>query len=264
MKIFTTQNKKLISKTAILIVWLLFWQILFIIVKKQILIPSPISVVKTFFYIFLILSFWFTIFHSFIRILIGYLFSVFLGILFAVLCHHNKILYQFFSPAIQVMKATPVASFSIIVLLWIQTDFVPVVISFLMVFPLIWINISIGIQQTEKQYLEMAKVYGFSAFKTCRYIYIPSVLPYFISACHAGIGMAWKAGIAAEVICTPNISIGKKIYETKIYLETAELFVWTICAILFSILLEKIFLKLLYHISKRIGISYGNKSNTTI
>ena len=76
--------------------------------------------------------------------------------------------------------------------------------------------------------------------------------------------MAWKAGIAAEVICTPNISIGKKIYETKIYLETAELFVWTICAILFSILLEKIFLKLLYHISKRIGISYGNKSNTTI
>ena len=76
--------------------------------------------------------------------------------------------------------------------------------------------------------------------------------------------MAWKAGIAAEVICTPNASIGKKIYETKIYLETPEFFVWTICAILFSILLEKIFLKLLYYISRKIGILYENKNNTAI
>ena len=264
MKIFITQNKKLISKTAILFVWLLFWQFLFIIINKEILIASPIRVIKTFFSLCLEYSFWHTIFYSMIRILTGYLFSVLLGILFAILCYRSKILYDFLSPAIHTMKSTPVASFSILVLLWVKTDFVPIVISFLMVFPLIWTNISIGIAQTEKQYLEMAKVYGFSAFKTCRYIYIPSVLPYFISACHAGIGMAWKAGIAAEVICTPNISIGKKIYETKIYLETAELFVWTICAILFSILLEKIFLKLLYYISRKIGILYENKNNTAI
>ena len=93
---------------------------------------------------------------------------------------------------------------------------------------------------------------------------MPSVFPYFLSACHAGIGMAWKAGIAAEVICTPSVSMGKKIYETKIYLETPELFVWTICAIVFSIILEKLFLKLLYYFSKRIGISYEPKNNIAI
>ncbi|NDO47325.1 ABC transporter permease subunit [Clostridium sp. MD294] len=264
MKIFIIQNKKLISKTVILFVWLLFWQFLFVIINKEILIASPISVLKTFFSLSLEFSFWYTIFCSMIRILTGYLFSVFLGILFAILCYRSKILHDFFSPAIHTMKATPVASFSILVLLWIKTDFVPIVISFLMVFPLIWTNISIGIEQTQKQYLEMAKVYRFSYFKTYRYIYIPSILPYFISACHAGIGMAWKAGIAAEVICTPNASIGRKIYETKIYLETSELFVWTICAILFSILLEKCFLYLLYYISRKMGISYENKNNATI
>ena len=261
MKIFITQNKW-ISKTAILLVWLLFWQILFIIVNKEVLIASPIQVFRTFFSLCLEPSFWFTIFYSLFRILTGYLFSVFLGILLAVLCYRSKILYEFFLPAIQVIKATPVASFSILVLLWVKTEIVPIVISFLMVFPSIWINVSIGIAQTEKQYLEMAQIYGFSSFKTCRYIYIPSVLPYFISACHTGIGMAWKAGIAAEVICTPNISIGKKIYETKIYLETSELFVWTICAILLSIILEKCFLKLLHYITRKIGIFYETKNDT--
>ena len=175
MKIFITQNKKLISKTAILFVWLLFWQFLFIIINKEILIASPIRVIKTFFSLCLEYSFWHTIFYSMIRILTGYLFSVLLGILFSILCYRSKILYDFLSPAIHTMKSTPVASFSILVLLWVKTDFVPIVISFLMVFPLIWTNISIGIAQTQKQYLEMAKIYGFSYFKTFRFIYVPSV-----------------------------------------------------------------------------------------
>lgn len=259
MKTFITQNKSYISKTAILLVWLLFWQILYWIVNKQVLIPSPYSVIKTFFTLCFEPSFWLTIIHSLARILAGYLFSVFLGILLAILCYRFQLLYDILSPAIHTIKATPVASFSILVLLWVKTEIVPIVISFLMVFPLIWVNISIGIRQTEKQYLEMAKVYNFSAFQICRFIYIPSVLPYFISACHTGIGMAWKSGIAAEVICTPSASIGKKIYETKIYLETSELFVWTICAILFSIVLEKCFLILLHYFSRKIGILNENK-----
>lgn len=262
MKIFITQNKSWFSKTAILIVWLLFWQLLFFMIDKPVLIPSPYSVIKAFFSLCFNASFWFTIFYSLIRILLGYLLSVFLGILLAILCYRCKLLYYIFSPAIHVMKATPVASFSILVLLWVKTDIVPIVISFLMVFPIIWVNITTGIHQTETQYLEMAKVYHFSSFQICRFIYIPSVLPYFISACRTGIGMAWKSGIAAEVICTPATSIGKKIYETKIYLETPELFVWTICAILFSILLEKCFFILFHYISRKIGIT--NEHNTTV
>ena len=264
MKIFIIQNKKYIRQIAILLVWLLFWQILYFLVKKDVLIASPVSVAQAFLSLCKGYDFWLTILASLCRILAGYLFSVFFGILFAVFCYNNAFIHALLQPAIQTIKATPVVSFSILVLLWVKTDFVPIIISFLMVFPLIWTNTTIGIRQTQKQYLEMAKAYGFSSFKTLRYIYVPSVFPYFLSACHAGIGMAWKAGIAAEVICTPSVSMGKKIYETKIYLETPELFVWTICAIVFSIILEKLFLKLLYYFSKRIGISYEPKNNIAI
>ena len=156
MKIFIIQNKKYIRQTAILLVWLLFWQILYFLVKKDVLIASPVSVAKAFLSLCKEYDFWLTILASLCRILAGYLFSVFFGILFAVFCYNNAFVHALLQPAIQTIKATPVVSFSILVLLWVKTDFVPIIISFLMVFPLIWTNTTIGIRQTQKQYLTNA------------------------------------------------------------------------------------------------------------
>ena len=57
--------------------------------------------------------------------------------------------------------------------------------------------------------------------------------------------MAWKSGIAAEVIGVPAHSIGEKLYMAKIYLSTAELFAWTFVIIIVSKVFEKLFLFLL-------------------
>ena len=56
----------------------------------------------------------------------------------------------------------------------------------------------------------------------------------------ASIGMAWKAGIAAEVICSPHNTIGYFLYRTKIYFDTPALFAWTLCVIVLSFIIEKI------------------------
>ncbi|MBO5898784.1 MAG: hypothetical protein J6R04_07220, partial [Clostridia bacterium] len=71
-----------------------------------------------------------------------------------------------------------------------------------------------------------------------RRIYLPAVLPYFLSACESSIGLAWKAGVAAEVLALPALSIGKQLYESKLYLETTDLFAWTLVVIVLSLLLE--------------------------
>ena len=55
----------------------------------------------------------------------------------------------------------------------------------------------------------------------------PQVLPYFVAACRAGMGLAWKAGIAAEVIGLPTGSIGERLYQAKLFLSSADLFAWT-------------------------------------
>ena len=86
--------------------------------------------------------------------------------------------------------------------------------------------------------MELARAYGFGRGRTLRRIYIPSVLPYFASGCRTALGLAWKAGVAAEVLCQPQNAIGTQIYNTKYYLETPSLFAWTLVVIALSFLLE--------------------------
>ena len=149
------------------------------------------------------------------------------------------------APMITAMQATPVASFTILVLIWVDRDFVPVLICGMMVLPVIFNNVSAGIRLTDPQLLEMAKVYKLSAFRTLRRIYFPTMLPVFRAACSNALGLGWKAGIAAEVLTVPKISIGRMISESKLYLLTEELFAWTLAVVVLSLLLQKLMQRIL-------------------
>ena len=114
--------------------------------------------------------------------------------------------------------------------------------SFLMVFPVVYTNILEGIRQTDKQLLEMADSFGAGVGKKLQFVYLSQVMPYAVTACKLGLGLCWKAGIAAEVIGIPAGSIGEKLYKAKVYLETPDLFAWTIVIIAVSVGFEKIFM----------------------
>ena len=108
-----------------------------------------------------------------------------------------------------------------------------------MVLPIIWANVSEGIRNTDRQLLEMGRMFRFGPWKTAWRIFVPSILPYFMAGCTTGLGLAWKAGVAAEVLAMPRNSIGLQLYNAKVYLETSDLFAWTLVIILLSMLLEK-------------------------
>lgn len=253
MKISTTSND-IFSKLIIAAVWIGIWQLAAIVINKEILIVSPFEVVKTLVHLASEFSFWQTISLSLIRIMEGWILAVVLGIAIAVIVYIIPLAYNFFYPIISIMKATPVASFIILALVWIKTGYVSVFASFVMVFPVVWGSIYEGIKNTDKELLEMSHVYNFSEVKKVKLIYIPSVMPYFISSCTTGIGLAWKSGIAAEVISTPEFSIGKQLNNSKVYLETPELFAWTVVIILLSVVIEKIFVRLINTIGNKYNV----------
>ena len=233
------KNKNYIVKTLAVVFWIGIWQIVSMCVGKEVLVASPMSVIKVFGELVMEKPFWFSILSSLLRIALGFGGAVLVGTLLAVVtCTFSRV-YHLFYPLISVIKATPVASFIILALLWIKSTNVPVFIAFLMVVPIIWSNVSTGIKATDTKLLEMAKVYNFGRIKTIRFIYVPQCMDYFYTACIMGIGFAWKAGIAAEVICTPKFSVGSNLYNAKIYLETPQLFAWTIVVILMSMVFEK-------------------------
>ena len=198
---------------------------------------------KSEFYVITAASLW--------NVLSGILFATLLGIFLAILTHRIAILRDLVTPLMTVIKATPVASFIVLLLIWIGSDKVPSIITFLIVLPVIWTNIDEGLGQQDPKLCEVAKVFGFSAVKKLRLLTIPSVRPYFLSACRSSFGLAWKAGVAAEIIAMPRETVGTMIGQAKLYLNTEEMFAWTLTVIILSLLLEFGTMKLFNSMERR-------------
>lgn len=227
--------------------WLLVWQLLVIVLDKKsgmpggnILVASPLETVKTLVVLVRTTDFWKAVGHSFFKIASGFFLAVAAGGLCAVLASLSGVVRALLNPVLRLIKAVPVASFIILALFWLSSSKnLSVLISFLMVLPVIYTNVLQGIESTDRELLEMASVFRISAGKRIRYIYIPAVLPYFVSACSVGLGFCFKSGIAAEIIGLPQNSIGERLYDAKLYLLTEELFAWTAVIVLVSVIFEK-------------------------
>ena len=110
----------------------------------------------------------------------------------------------------------------------------------MMVIPVVWDNLSRGIQAIDRKLLELARCYRFSRWKTVALIYLPALRPYILTALTTATGLAWKSGVAAEVLCLPPRSLGNQIYYTKYYLDIPELFAWTAVTVALSLILERL------------------------
>ncbi len=225
---------------AVLAFWLLVWWLCSEAIGQEILLPSPAVVAVTLWQQWGTGAFWLTVGASLLRVLGGFAAAVIAGSALAALTTRFRLLEQLLSPVLHIVRAAPVASFIILAYFWIQLQILPAFIAFLMVVPLVWANISQGIRQTDTKLLEMARVYGFGRMKTLQHVYVPSVLPYFEAACTTGLGFAWKSGIAAEVICSPLLSIGREMLNAKAYLEMPDVFAWTVTVVLLSVLMERV------------------------
>ncbi len=237
--------KKIIIRLAVLLFWFGVWQGAFMIINKEILIASPLQVFERIFLLVRTAPFWKSVFLSFLRISCGYLLGVLGGVVMAFLTSTSLILKELFEPIIRTARSVPVASFIILALVWIKKTYVPVFIVFLIVMPVIWQNVAEAVRNTDKYLLETAKVYKFGFFKKLRAVYFHSALTSFAAGAVTSLGLAWKSGVAAEVIAMPVSSVGYNLYRAKINIETADLFAWTLVVVILSVALEKLISKIL-------------------
>jgi NitT/TauT family transport system permease protein len=232
-------------KIAAVCFWLLLWEIVSILIGQEILLASPVEVVKALIALSQSVDFWQAILFSSFRIILGFSLALLTGTVLAVASYKNRVVRELITPFLKIIQAMPVASFIILALVWVKARNLSVLASFLMVMPLIYANMIQGLEAADRKLLEMAKVFRLSRMKRIIAIYIPAVMPHFIAAVSVGVGLCWKAGIAAEVIGIPTGSIGERLYEAKLYLMTKELFAWTIVIIVISILFERAVMRLL-------------------
>lgn len=225
--------------------WIAVWQIASMAVGKDLILPGPVSVIKALWSLVRQGSFWTSILMTVLRIMLGYAAGVALGCLLAFGCCRSRILDSLFSPIIRIVRATPVASFIILAMLWMSKGGVPVLMSALIVAPVVWGNLTEAYSSRDPALDEMAAAYRLGKWKHFRFILVPHLMPSLRAACLTGLGFAWKSGIAAEVLSQPKLAIGSNIYYSKVYLETSELFAWTASVIALSFALEILVRKLI-------------------
>ena len=223
---------------------MLYW-----LVGQDILLASPLQILQSLLTFGREPAFYLAAGATLGRIALGFAAGLVTGTLLAILTARSRLAETLLLPVIHGIRATPIASFIILALVWIHSARVPIFIVFLMVLPIVWANLSEGIRQVDRDLLEMVQAFRLPFGRRLRLFYIPSIAPYFMSAAVSGLGLAWKAGISAEVLSTPALSLGGRIYLSKVYLETPDLFALTIVVILLSVMLEKGFLQLVLRIS---------------
>lgn len=237
--------------------WLSLWFMAAWAMDLALLLPSPVHTASALWALVITPLFWKSLALSMLRILIGILLSLVIGTLLAILTSVSSLCRALFTPLINAMKSVPVACFIVLVFLWMNTASIPIFITSLIVIPIVWSNVMQGIASTDVHLREVTKIFGFSRAKTLRTLYVPSVFPYFLAACQSALGMAWKAGIAAEVLAPPLFGIGKGIYLAKTDFDSATLFAWTFVIVLISYAVEKLFVFLLHRGARSLHLHMG-------
>ena len=227
------------QRAGILLFWLLLWQGIAWKLGQPIFLVGPWEAAQALVRLGASPGFWQAAFSSLGRVGAGFLLAFLGGIACGGAGYAFPWFALFLAPVVSLMKTVPVASFVILALIWAGAKNLAVIISFLVVFPIIYLNTTAGLRSADRQLLEMAQVFRVRPLPKIWQIYRPALAPYLLNACRVALGMAWKSGIAAEVIGTPARSIGEQLYMAKVFFSTDELFAWTAAVVALSFLFER-------------------------
>ncbi|MBQ6095688.1 MAG: ATP-binding cassette domain-containing protein [Lachnospiraceae bacterium] len=233
---------KIIRKTAIVLLWLFIWQGAGLLIRNPFLFATPLQTAKALMQNLANDDFWRTVLMTLCRIGAGFFLGVIAGILLATLSKAFPLFAEFISPVISLAKTVPVVCFVVLFLIWWGASFLSVAISFLMVFTAVYFSTLEGLLATDRSLLEMAEVFRLPFGTKVFYLYRTALKPFFLGSLKTALGLAWKSGVAAEVIGVPAHSIGEGLYLAKISLDTAGIFAWTVVTCLLSFGFEKLVL----------------------
>ena len=231
--------KKILKYTLIPLFWIAIWYLCAIKYGNKVLFPYPDQVILKLFELLKTSTFYLALINSLYRIFLGTFIAIVLGVILAILAAKINFVNSLLKPLLSAVKAVPVTVFVFIVYLILLKN-TSMFICILMVFPIIFTNVYEGIINVNKEMVEVCQLYNLSFKNKLSALYIPSVAPYFISSLSTAVGLAWKAEIAAEVLCPPSkISIGGNIagYKDAI-IQNSELFATAFVLILLNLIIE--------------------------
>lgn len=225
--------------------WLCVWQFASWCMGQPIILPGPIEVLRACVALVPSAAFWTTVCSSALRIMGGLLASYVLALPAAVLAYRFPVVRTLLNPPLQVIKAAPIACLVVLLLLWLGSANVSFAAVLLMALPNLYFTSLEGLAHQDSHMVELFDAHAVHGARRALALTWQQLLSYVCAASANVVGMAWKAGVAAELIGVPLGSIGERVYQSKLLLETADVLAWTLTIIVLSMLCEHMVLFLL-------------------
>ena len=222
--------------------WVLVWQIAALLIRNRIILVSPAEALQRLFALMGTKRFYLSLAASAGRVMLGFFLALALAAPLACLAEKNGAVRLLLSPAVKTMRAIPVASFVILALILFSSRLLSILIAFTVAFPVLYTALLDALAARSRDLHEMARVFRVPVSRRFRYLDAFELLPRLATACRLAVGMAWKAGIAAELIGIPRLSVGEHLQQAKTYLDMADLFAWTAAVIAASAACERLIL----------------------
>jgi NitT/TauT family transport system permease protein len=212
---------------------------------SDLLFPGPFLVLKRFILLLPQAHFHQAFVYSFLRVILGIVISVPLGVGVGIVAGMDTRKGAFFRPLFSIIAATPVMSVILIAFLILGSEQTPVFTAFLMVFPVMAATTIEGLRSVDPRLAELFRVYPVSRGREIRSLYIPTLLPFIIGGLRSSLSLCWKVVVAAEVLVQPFQGLGTRMQMAKAQLETPELFAWTLATVIAAALSQGLFTVLL-------------------
>ena len=237
--------KAVAAAGAVAAFWLAVWVFVAALVAQPLILPGPGAVVVALLRLVCDAGTWAILAGSGVRILGGLALAAVCGGLLAGISSRSRAFARLVAPALSFVKATPVACVVVLLLIWLGSARVSIAAVFLMALPGVYFSLVEGLTQADKPLEQMFRLHGVRGWRLfCAHTW-REVLPFVLSCARAVIGMSWKAGVAAELIGMAVGTVGERIYQAKLLIETADLLAWTVLVVMASWACERVLVWLL-------------------
>jgi nitrate/nitrite transport system permease protein len=135
------------------------------------------------------------------RVAMGYSLAAIVGIAMGILIGTSLFMRRGLDPLIQILRTVPPLAWLPLSLAMLKNaDTAAIFVIFITAVWPILINTAVGVQQIPQDYNNVAQVLQLSKVEYFTKILLPSTVPYIFTGLRIGIGLAWLAIVAAEML----------------------------------------------------------------
>ena len=154
--------------------------------------------------------------------------SILISLIMAIIFYFSQFIEKTMMPVTVILQVTPIIAIAPLISIWVDnSEMATLICAFLVAFfPLLTNTIS-GLKSTEKNHLDLMKLYRANKIQLLRYVVLPNALPYFLSGLKISTGLALIGAIVGEFVIGPisgHSGLAYRIIESGYQLEIPKMF----------------------------------------